>query len=612
MADEKPRFKMKTITKYIDKKYKNVLDDMCKTSKNIYNISLYCHNIYTLFQTNIYEDFYEKLKATDDIKENYNKLLLEAFNKYYIIYSHNKEINNENNKIIYNHLKEGLNNVILNCNNIPIYEMKYMNELKGVCKFDSDNKFFVYDNNIKKIIKSFYDKQYNTMKNELLNKKPFTYNDKVLEEEVKNDKYYYKKTKKPAVYMINNNKVELKSNQAMIKYIILHGYLGENRYKLPSDVIGTIIDKFYMNIQSYYGLLNKHLFARKPRFINDEYNNLYYTYRSFKQYDKYVRLTVGEHIAKNYNKLLNNNFISHDDRKYYPKNCITTKKGANKVKIDTNKYIDKSNLIDAYYINISIPKKLQNKEISYLQIKKIHNRYKLYITYDDGIKPKNKIPKEELIEKSISIDTGIINLMTIYNPTDKQHIIKGNKLLSINSFYNKKINELKSINKKNYNKCKFNRLYSLLEERKNKLEAEINKTINTLIRVYHNKDIFIIGYNERWKNRVNLGTNINKKFYQIPYRYILDKLRDKLENLGKELIITEESYTSKCDSLSLEEIKRKDEYNGYRKERGLYVSKIRKAINADLNGAINIMRKVYELKELTGKRIYNPEVIKIQ
>jgi len=624
MDNNKPTVKLKTISLDINKKYYNALNYMSKISKNIYNTSLYCHNIYTLFQKNIYDDFYNQLKLDISkikdkqlyIDENYNNILLSIFNKYHKIYSENKEINDKNNKIIYQHIKTDLQNKILNTTNIETYEKKYIDKFKKICSFNDTNKFYVFDNNIKKIIKSFYDKQYNTMKNELINKKPLTYIDSVLENEVKTDTYYYKKSKKSKSIIIDNIKITLKSNQAILKYIIFHGHLQENKNKLPSDVIGTIIDKFYTNIKSYYGLLQKHIFARKPRFIKKEYNNLYYTYRSFKHKKNNLRLTVGDYVAENYSQLVNNNLISIDKRKYYPKSCIieNRKKGKFKeyIKIKNNKYVHKSNIIDGYYFNIKLPKILNDKKINYLQIKKIHNKYKILITYNQNIDiPIINIPDNKLIEKSVSIDTGIINLMTIYNPSGKQHIIKGNKLSSINTFYNGKINKLKSINKKKYNKDTFNRLYSLLEERKNKLYTEINKIINKIVEVYNDKHIFIIGYNERWKNKVNLGTDTNKKFYQIPYRYILDKLQNKLENLGKQLIITEESYTSKCDALTLEEIKKKDKYNGKRSLRGLYISGNGKAINADLNGAINIMRKKYELTKITGHNIYCPEIIQI-
>ena len=77
----------------------------------------------------------------------------------------------------------------------------------------------------------------------------------------------------------------------------------------------------------------------------------------------------------------------------------------------------------------------------------------------------------------------------------------------------------------------------------------------------------------------------------------------------KQLIITEESYTSKCDALMLEEIKKKEKYLGIRTNRGLYISGNGKAINADLNGAINIMRKVVNLTNVSGINIFNPQIL---
>ena len=125
-----------------------------------------------------------------------------------------------------------------------------------------------------------------------------------------------------------------------------------------------------------------------------------------------------------------------------------------------------------------------------------------------------------------------------------------------------------------------------------------------------NKENIIIGYNEGWKTKVNLGSHTNRNFYSIPYSRIIYKLKEKLESNGKNLIIHEESYTSKCDSLTLENLTKRDNFNGDRIYRGLFISKIGKAINADLNGAINIMRKVINMKKITGEKIYNPTVIR--
>ena len=53
----------------------------------------------------------------------------------------------------------------------------------------------------------------------------------------------------------------------------------------------------------------------------------------------------------------------------------------------------------------------------------------------------------------------------------------------------------------------------------------------------------------------------------------------------------EESYTSKCDHLINEEMKHHENYLGKRIKRGLFISSIGKQLNADINGAIGIMRK---------------------
>ena len=83
--------------------------------------------------------------------------------------------------------------------------------------------------------------------------------------------------------------------------------------------------------------------------------------------------------------------------------------------------------------------------------------------------------------------------------------------------------------------------------------------------------MIIIGYNLNWKQGVNLNKKVNRKFYEIPYSKLLYKLIDKFK---EKLKITEESYTSKCDSLSLESINKKSNFVGERVKRGLFKSQI--------------------------------------
>ena len=115
---------------------------------------------------------------------------------------------------------------------------------------------------------------------------------------------------------------------------------------------------------------------------------------------------------------------------------------------------------------------------------------------------------------------------------------------------------------------------------------------------------------------VSMGSENNKKFYQIPYCKLLNKLKEKCYKYGIRVEFNEESYTSKCDALSLEPIHKQEKYLGKRIKRGLFSSKIGKLINADLNGAINIMRKYLDkekhpLKKIEGIDIYNPKIANV-
>ena len=125
--------------------------------------------------------------------------------------------------------------------------------------------------------------------------------------------------------------------------------------------------------------------------------------------------------------------------------------------------------------------------------------------------------------------------------------------------------------------------------------------VKWLTKTYSHKDLIIIGYNKNWKQNCNLGKKGNLSFNKIPFAKLINKIKMKFN-----IITTEESYTSKCDSLSLEKIEKTDVYSGKRVTRGLFQSSTNKKINADLNGAINIMRKQINLTKITGESLYNP------
>ena len=111
--------------------------------------------------------------------------------------------------------------------------------------------------------------------------------------------------------------------------------------------------------------------------------------------------------------------------------------------------------------------------------------------------------------------------------------------------------------------------------------------------IENNIGTVVIGLNKGWKKGINLGKKTNQKFVEIPFSILVDKIVYKSKLIGIDVITHEESYTSKIDHLALESLKKQDTYLGKRKRRGLFQSSVGKLLNADINGAIGIGRKVF-------------------
>jgi putative transposase len=201
-----------------------------------------------------------------------------------------------------------------------------------------------------------------------------------------------------------------------------------------------------------------------------------------------------------------------------------------------------------------------------------------------------------------SIDLGINNLATIGSNVIKPVIINGKPLKSINQYYNKKLSEYKSkldtINKQKTSK----RIQRLTKKRNNKINDYLHKSSRYIINhlVSNHINTLIIGKNDGWKQEVNIGDRTNQNFVNIPHSKFIDIINYKCKLVGINTIVNEESYTSKCSFLDDEEICKHLTYCGNRIKRGLFKSKHNKLINADLNGSLNIMKKV------VGKFNYNP------
>ena len=193
----------------------------------------------------------------------------------------------------------------------------------------------------------------------------------------------------------------------------------------------------------------------------------------------------------------------------------------------------------------------------------------------------------------LSIDLGLNNLCTcISNVGVKPFIVNGRIVKSFNQWYNKtKAKRMSYIGDKGTSRY----LRFLNNRRSFWIDDKIHKISRWIINFCINNNIgnVVIGLNKGWKQDIDLGKKNNQKFVEIPFSKLIDKISYKGRLIGINVQTTEESYTSKVDHLAFETLEKHDVYLGKRKKRGLFQSSVNKLLNADVNGAIGIGRKVF-------------------
>ena len=196
----------------------------------------------------------------------------------------------------------------------------------------------------------------------------------------------------------------------------------------------------------------------------------------------------------------------------------------------------------------------------------------------------------------MSIDLGLDNLATVVTNVGLNPIIvNGKGLKSNNQYYNKKKAHYQSVAKQMNNQHYTNRLHRLTQKRNLKVEDYLHKASRYIIdfAIENQINTIVIGNNKNWKQSSSLGKVTNQAFVFIPHQKLIDKICYKAELSGIQVILTEESYTSGTSFLD-NELPEKFYYNKKRRvKRGLFVSNKGIKINADVNAAFQIMKKVF-------------------
>lgn len=360
-------------------------------------------------------------------------------------------------------------------------------------------------------------------------------------------------------------------------------------------------------------LYNATLFCVRQQFI---FNYYYLSYnevnRKFTHRNQHDYRQLPSKVAKHTQKLVDKNMKGffellkkkrqgqYDKKikipKYLPKDglqVIHYEKGALSFK-------KKKNHIYLSQTNIYIKTKQDIQKIQYVKIVPKGNHFIIIVGY--------QFKNVELLDDNkryASIDLGLNNLMTVSSNVIKPFIINGKPIKSINQYYNKNVAYFKSRLPKNHKTSRH--IHRLYQRRNQKIEDYLHKSTTRLVNhlVFNHIHTLIIGYNKGWKQDINIGKRNNQNFVGIPFKRMIEMLTYKFENIGIRVILQEESYTSKCSFLDNEDIGKHSTYLGRRIKRGLFKSNKNKKINADLNGALNILKKYLISKEVWNEKIFS-------
>jgi len=293
-------------------------------------------------------------------------------------------------------------------------------------------------------------------------------------------------------------------------------------------------------------------------------------------------------------------------------------------------------------LEFELPKQLIGLAIKQLEIIPKYNSFHAVFVYDDELsdiyqtvkpfKTVERVELEKLDDKGefrskmvklhnqvMAIDLGLNNLATcVTNGVVESFILDGRRLKSINAYYNKRKAKMQSKLEKRGKKWS-RKLQSLTDWRNAAVNDYMHRATSIVVKtcVKHGISQVVVGDVAKSLNGINLGKRTNQNFVNLSLGQFVDKLGYKLGSHGIELVVTDESYTSKASFLDGDKMpkrynpkaKQKRTFSGKRVKRGLYKSSDETLLNADANGAYNILRKTdsdfsfSKLAEKVGARV---------
>ena len=258
------------------------------------------------------------------------------------------------------------------------------------------------------------------------------------------------------------------------------------------------------------------------------------------------------------------------------------------------------------------------QKINRVTFKPLVNGYKVTVAV---VQPEDK-QKPYLPDNGryVGIDPGVDNAFACVSNTGAEPmLINGHALKSVNQYYNKERARLKHL------QAQYHQLESTIQTKQGPKKVYAETKAMKRITDWRNRKIYefahkaskriveyalsckantiVIGKNKSWKRSANMGRKNNQNFIGIPHKTMIDMIVYKANMEGITVIWTSESYTSQTSALDGEKpcwengnksrLKQGKSPAARRIRRGLFRSNKGLLVNADVNGAMQIIRKVF-------------------
>jgi putative transposase len=257
----------------------------------------------------------------------------------------------------------------------------------------------------------------------------------------------------------------------------------------------------------------------------------------------------------------------------------------------TEQAISRSPKNRGYVVPSRLDIRVQTRQSAIDQVRIVPHasHYTVEVIYERPITPADVDPT-----RIAAIDIGLNNLaaVTTNQPGITPFLVQGRPLKAINQWYNKRRAQLQA--KLPSGQYASRRLDILADKRGRQISDYLHVVSRRIVDwlVEQRMGMLIIGKNDGWKQAASLGKRSNQNFVFVPHARFIEMLRYKADLVGIWVIVTGENYTSKCSFLDLESVGKQEAYVGARIKRGLFRASDGRWLNADINGAYNILRKV--------------------